>query len=244
MCSAAAAAAAAGQDSEASAAASAAAAALAASASMSLSELAASVAQLAASRDLSPGEAELAASNLALAGATPPCHVWYGDPLLSSGEAQHSVESYDAMEAVLLEQQRADWSMFDYAGNVVRREVEGWKVRARWAWWCVWHRWQRAHCGWLEAACGCPSALPAVLPCSCPLRSQAVVSALPVKPQLQREPCPDLLLDRFTPTGEGIEARVYPSDLARERRLRAAAASAAAPAIGLLQMGLASPVLC
>ena len=45
---------------------------------------------------------------------------------------------------------------------------------------------------------------------------QAVVNALPVKPMLLREPCPDLLLDRFTPDASTLDARVDSSDLARE----------------------------
>lgn len=50
------------------------------------------------------------------------------------------------------------------------------------------------------------------------LPNQAVVSALPVKPMLLREPCPDLLLERFTPGPCGEAPRVYPADLARECR--------------------------
>ena len=50
-------------------------AALAASASTTLAELATTAAQLAASRDLSPGEAELAVANLAALGEAPPRHV-------------------------------------------------------------------------------------------------------------------------------------------------------------------------
>lgn len=161
---------------------------------MSLPDLAASVAQLAASRDLSPGEAERAASNLALAGAAPPCHVWYGDPLLSSADAQHSVDSYDAMEAVLGEQQRADWSMFDYAGDLVRREIEGWKARA-----CLCARQESTsgsgrrrsaalECPVAEASCGRLSALPPFLsPANPPagsgervaVKAQAAARALP-----------------------------------------------------------------
>ena len=95
-------------------------AALAASASMPLHELRASVAALAASRDLSPAEAELAAANLALlqpdhsadgsgdaeggsggggGGARRRRHVWYGDPLLSTSEARHRVEVRAGEEA-------------------------------------------------------------------------------------------------------------------------------------------------
>lgn len=32
------------------------------------------------------------------------------------------------MEALLVEQQRQDWSMFEYAGQLVCRDVEGWQV--------------------------------------------------------------------------------------------------------------------
>lgn len=79
---------------------------LAASAAWTLADLAAAAQQLAASRDLSTAEAELAAANLALlqaggsgeagegsSGSTAQRrHVWYGDPLLSTGETRHSVE--------------------------------------------------------------------------------------------------------------------------------------------------------
>jgi hypothetical protein len=34
------------------------------------------------------------------------------------------------MEDLLLDQQRQDWSMFEYAGQQVCREVEGWQVRS------------------------------------------------------------------------------------------------------------------
>ncbi len=43
------------------------------------------------------------------------------------------------------------------------------------------------------------------------------MSALPVKPMLLREPCPDLLLERFTPGPNGEPPRVYPADLACEQ---------------------------
>lgn len=121
-------------------------AALAASAGMTLAELGAAAQALAGARDLSAAEAELAAANLALVqapwgggegpaavgdgpAAAGPTHVWYGDPLLSSGESRHSVGGYAAMEALLVEQQRQDWSMFEYAGQLVCRDVEGWQVR-------------------------------------------------------------------------------------------------------------------
>ena len=179
---------------------------LAASASMPLKDLQAAMQQLLASKDLSAAEAELAAANLALlmpadakaaaAGAVGggqaagPRHVWYGDPLLSTSDARHSVEvrfdagwlagwlagrqagrqtwcrllllrpgwvwqlghallpcpsllllplilpctsgclqGYGEMEKLLLEQQRQDWSMFEYSGQLVCRDVEGWQVR-------------------------------------------------------------------------------------------------------------------
>lgn len=35
------------------------------------------------------------------------------------------------MEALLVEQQRQDWSMFEYAGQLVCRDVEGWQVGTR-----------------------------------------------------------------------------------------------------------------
>ncbi|KAL4433793.1 hypothetical protein ABPG75_000234 [Micractinium tetrahymenae] len=164
---------------------------LAASASLPLRELQAAVAQLAASRDLSAAEAELANANLALlepagsaagvaAGAAHGAggsgsggeqrrrHVWYGDPLLSTSDSRHSVAGYSEMEELLVEHQRQDRSMFEYAGQLVCRDVEGW---------------------------------------------QAVVSALPVKPMLLREPCPDLLLDRFSPDPARVDARLYSTDL-------------------------------
>lgn len=72
-----------------------------------LRELQAAATQLAASRDLSAAEAELANANLALlmpagsAADAPPegssggerqrRHVWYGDPLLNSSDSRHSV---------------------------------------------------------------------------------------------------------------------------------------------------------
>ncbi len=80
---------------------------LAASAAWTLADLSAAAQQLVASRDLSAPEAELAAANLALlqgggsgntaeegssGGAAQRQHVWYGDPLLSTGETRHSVE--------------------------------------------------------------------------------------------------------------------------------------------------------
>ena len=37
-------------------------------------------------------------------------------------------QGYEAMEALLAEQQRQDWSMFEYAGQLVCRDVEGWQV--------------------------------------------------------------------------------------------------------------------
>lgn len=42
------------------------------------------------------------------------------------------------------------------------------------------------------------------------------MSALPVKPVLLREPCPDLLLDRFGPDPAAVDARLYSTDLSRE----------------------------
>ena len=33
------------------------------------------------------------------------------------------------MEELLSEQQRQDWSMFEYSGQLVCRDVEGWQVR-------------------------------------------------------------------------------------------------------------------
>lgn len=36
------------------------------------------------------------------------------------------------MEALLVEQQRGDWTMFEYAGQLVCRDVEGWQVRRGW----------------------------------------------------------------------------------------------------------------
>lgn len=42
------------------------------------------------------------------------------------------------------------------------------------------------------------------------------MAALPVKPVLLREPCPDLLLDRFGPDPAGVDARLYSADLSRE----------------------------
>ena len=33
------------------------------------------------------------------------------------------------MEKSLSEQQRQDWSMFEYSGQLVCRDVEGWQVR-------------------------------------------------------------------------------------------------------------------
>lgn len=81
---------------------------LADSAAWTLADLAAAAQQLAANRDLSTAEAELAAANLALlqgggssgaaeeggsgGGAAQRRHVWYGDPLLSTSETRHSVE--------------------------------------------------------------------------------------------------------------------------------------------------------
>lgn len=51
---------------------------------------------------------------------------------------------------------------------------------------------------------------------ACPWLLQAVVNALPVKPVLLREPCPDLLLDRFTPDPAAVDARLFSTDLSRE----------------------------
>lgn len=62
---------------------------------------------------------------------------------------------------------------------------------------------------------------PRSLPLCRPL-AQAVVGALPVKPMLLREPCPDMVLDRFGPSPDApaLDApRIYSSDLARERGL-------------------------
>lgn len=105
------------------------------------------------------------------------CRSWAGLQLWQSQPplpcmllALPAPQSYEAAEDLVADQQRQDWSLFEYAGQLVCRDVEGW---------------------------------------------QAVVSALPAKPALLREPCPDLALDRFTPTGEGQQARVYTSDLAR-----------------------------
>lgn len=154
------------------------------------------------------------------------------------------------MEVLLVEQQRQDWSMFEYAGQLVCRDVEGWQVRAR-ALLCLTAA-GRAHAQRMFTACGqrvwgrglvaccarrvaparldsCSTPRLAAEPqsaqdssptLSCPFLlsrgRQAVVSALPVKPMLLREPCPDLLLERFTPGPCGEAPRVYPADLARE----------------------------
>lgn len=165
-------------------------AALAASASWPLADLAAAAQQLAAARELSAGEVELASANLAaLRAPGGPRHVWYGDPLLSTPEQRHCVQvrarawvgaptrawarrrlacqllppscpstrvpllaryspptglhlqSYEAAEDLLADQQRQDWSLFEHAGQLVCRDVEGWQVRppaGRLAGWLGW----------------------------------------------------------------------------------------------------------
>ena len=127
---------------------------LAASISWPLADLPAVSQQLLACKDLSAADAELAVANLALllpgSGAgggavvahdhAPPLssmrqHVWYGDPLLTSSGSDsssgicHSVAGgYAAMETLLIEGQRQDWSAFEHAGQLVCRDVEGWRA--------------------------------------------------------------------------------------------------------------------
>ena len=112
-----------------------------------LSQLGTAVAQLASSRELTPADAELATANLRRLqgkeeGEGEQRHVWYGDtpPILGSStvsssmsssglaiEVKHEARGYDEMEQLLMEQQRHDWQMFDHAGQLVCRDVEGWQ---------------------------------------------------------------------------------------------------------------------
>lgn len=134
------------------------------------------------------------------------------------------------MEALLVEQQRQDWSMFEYAGQLVCRDVEGWQVGGATVAGRVGSGLRREGRRHVQLGCvrllgACPGSrrvhgsCPGANPSESAAPHQAVVSALPVKPMLLREPCPDLLLERFTPGPCGETPRVYPADLARECRV-------------------------
>eukprot|EP00887_Chlorella_sp_A99_P005124 scaffold25.g5124.t1 len=108
---------------------------------MPLRALAGAVQALAAARELTPAEADLAAANLRrLAGGGEggePAHVWYADLALvgggagagAAGDAGSKAEAkgYAEMERALMEQQRQNWQLFDAAGQLVCRDVEGWQ---------------------------------------------------------------------------------------------------------------------
>ncbi|KAL4853977.1 Inactive ubiquitin carboxyl-terminal hydrolase 53 [Chlorella vulgaris] len=128
---------------------------LALSASLPFRHLRSAVHHLAQIKELPASEAELALANLTLlnqlaeasaaatAAATAatadgeavvvphsnmPPSVWYGDPLLSTSNSRHCVEGYAEMEQLLVDQQRQDWGMFLYGGQMVCRDVEGWQA--------------------------------------------------------------------------------------------------------------------